>query len=193
MKKNVLFSFVLFLCLFLVTGCFGNNEENNNGNNQNNEGNGTNQTARNELFDKFDQIEVGMTRAQVNEFLTVYNEGEPGASSTFEDGNISIHFTSANDEVMSARITLSATNEMFRDSRVDLSNGRDFTARINSDNPVTYDELVAAFGTDGICVAKDRNGCTSLRWASIDGSYMTASVRRHDDSGMVTMLMGAIR
>ncbi|MDR0286428.1 MAG: outer membrane protein assembly factor BamE [Clostridiales bacterium] len=185
MKKILIFAVVLVLALYF-TAC------NESGNNYFNTDNGSNipgsTSANNESkekvtsdgYDKFSQLEIGMTESQVNAIL-----GEPTrVDKAYHYYNVTVNGNDLELEVwintvsglvtyISGHFNKDEYRTEFADSATDLSCANNLkTGEIN-----TYDACVNAFKTPGYLMNIDENGVKEYLWVNANDGYMTVTFR----------------
>lgn len=166
MKKTITF-LILITGILILTGC-GNNPESSNG-------------SDNELVKKFNQINVGMTKTEINNILTVSDE----ANGKYENGSITVSFNGNTVSIL--HLQLSHNAEEIKNTKTNLANAEKLINKLNNGEKLYYQDLVNSFKTEGVCTSKVKDGCSRYQWADSNGNYMTASINVYSDGHVITM------
>ncbi len=169
LKKSIVNFSILFFCIFLTLGC--NNE--------------SIDIEKNELVEKYNKVDIGMARNEVDEILSISDS----SNGKYENGKITISYN--NDKVSLIQLQLSYNLEEIRNSNTDLSKANSFTNEVNNGEKIYYEDLKKAFKTDGICLSKSSNGCSKYGWADNKERYVTVSLNVYSD-GYVTSINGKV-
>ena len=161
-----IFSIILF-CVLFTSGCGSNNIN----------------VEENELVKKFNKVEIGMEKSEVDSILNV---SDP-INGKYENGNITISFV--NEKVSTVDLQLSFNLEEIRNPNTNLSKMNSFINKLNKGEKIYYDELRNEFKTDGICLSKVSNGCNIYGWSNDKGQYAEVYLNVYSD-GYVTVIHG---
>ena len=89
----------------------------------------------------------------------------------------------------STTISISFKDEAIKNAKVDFSKFDEIKKAMNNKETVTYDDVKAKFGADGVLVEKS-SFSNKYRWVNAKGGYMNASFGL--TSGACSMIMGRI-
>lgn len=128
------------------------------------------------VVEKYNAIQLGESQKRVREKL-----GEETESSyqTFvwkidDTASISVNFT-GDGHVHSKQIIRYDKNS-FRNKKVSLDKAKEFAKNIQDNKTVTYDDLVKAFGSEGIQTYQVQTGTKYYDWIDKNGFYVSACV-----------------
>lgn len=136
--------------------------------------------VQNDGYDKFSQVQLGMTESEVNAIL-----GEPVSVDKAyyyynviingEDAEVTVWINTTTGLVTYKRggFTSDKYRAAFADSKTDLSK----VSELENDTLKTYDDCVAAFKTSGYLITLNEDGSTTYMWVDANHGYMTVSFR----------------
>ncbi len=158
-KKGFVIFLMLFFCIFLTMGCGNKNFKN----------------EKSELVEKYNKIDIGMTRDEVDKVLEVSDS----TNGKYEDNMITISYK--DEKVILTQLQLSYDLREIRNSKTSLSKAIKLTRKINKGEKVYYEDLKKAFKTDGVCITKTSNGCSRYGWANYKKQYVIVSLNVYSD------------
>lgn len=164
-KKSIVICSILLSCIFLTLGCGNENIE----------------TEKSELVEKFNKIDIGMPRNEVEKILNVSDS----LNGKYEDGMISISYK--DEKVSIIQLQLSYNLKEIRNSKTDLSKAKEFINKIDNGEKVYYEDLKKAFKTDGVCITKTANGCSRYGWANNKELYVNVSLNVYSDGYVMSV------
>lgn len=170
MKRKLCALLALMMLLASLAGCSGEKSPEADGRTET-----TAAAAKGDGYDKFLQLEIGMTEAQVNAIL-----GEP----VRVDKAYYYYTVTVNGQDMELEVWINIPTgqvsylygdfgadpyrSAFADKKTDLS----AASKLESGDLTTYDDCAAAFKTPGYLTCVDEDGMKIYLWVDSDGGYM---------------------
>ena len=143
------------------------------------------------VFDCIKKLDIKDDLATVNKVMGFNGEvvREGTGYSTYEwvideDKNEKVEATFYST---STTISISFKDEAIKNSKVDFSKFDEIKKAMNNKETVTYDDVKAKFGADGVLTEKS-SFSNKYRWVNDKGGYMTANFGT--ETGKCTMIIG---
>ena len=145
------------------------------------------------VFDCIKKIDINDNLEKVNKVMGFEGEKttETSSYSTYKwvinadkDEEVEVTFYST-----SANIKISFKDDAIKNSKVDFPKFDEIKKAMNNRETVTYDDVKAKFGADGVLVEKS-SFSNKYRWVNAKGGYMNGNFSL--SSGACTMIMGRI-
>lgn len=179
--KRILAVFMIVMMALSAAAC---SSEKSNGAAANGEADGNQETTstnvKSDGYEKFCQLKIGMTEAEVNAIL-----GEPSridkayyfypVTVNGKEMELEVWINSGTGLVTYLRGDFATSDylEEFADSKTDLSAVGD----LESGALATYDDCVDAFKTPGYVLSIEEDGTTQYFWVNADGGYLRVTFR----------------
>lgn len=208
MKKILSAALVFVLAISMLTACGGDDESKSSGNGSDNS---TNSTAslggdntnpdnvKNDGYEKFSKLKIGMNKNEVNDIL-----GEPVKEEIGTENVCYYYKIRVNGKDMEVEVWISKGDRLvtyfggdffieeyraeFADSATDLSNAND----LKSGKIATYDDCVSAFKTPGYLINIDEWGIKGYIWVNTDNEHVritfSAGGKIKDYSGLPSLI-----
>ena len=179
---------VSILAVSLFTGCDKKEENVDGNNNPTQNSNLTSPKAKCSLTECIKNLKVENTVAEANEIIgfegVLVDEKYNKYEWEFNDSSsLTITYYSSDK----GTIKIEYDEKDLANDKVDFSKYKEISDKVKTG--VSYDEIVAAFGTEGIIIEKSSLS-TRYTWVKSDGSYLNASI---NSKGNCTLLNGRVK